>query len=338
MIIPEAANPSRPVRAIGLISGGLDSLLAVRVVREQGIAVLAVSFESPFFHADRARRAADAAGVPLRVVDFTRDILELIDHPRHGFGQGLNPCIDCHARMLRRADEIRRAEGYDFLFTGEVLDQRPMSQTNRTLKLVAQEGGVEEVLVRPLSAQVLPESAVERRGWIDRARLLGLRGRSRRGHREVAARYGITDLPAVAGGCCLAEPNFAARLRELRRHGESGDLDAIRLLFHGRHFRLSPEIKFIVGRDEADNAALERLRPRGYLLLHAAEGNGPTCLLQATANDRELAEAAAILARYLKAAARGPVRIAVRMPDESREEALTASPMPDDLFQRKRIL
>jgi hypothetical protein len=335
---PNLPSPSNRVRAIGLLSGGLDSLLAARVVLDQGIEVLAVSFESPFFTAARARVAAAAAGVPLRIVDFTPDILELVDHPRHGFGQGLNPCIDCHARMLCRADEIRRAEGYDFIFTGEVLNQRPMSQTNRTLKIVARDGGVEDVLVRPLSARVLPETEVERRGLIDRSRLLGLEGRSRRGHTEVAARMGITTLPTVSGGCCLAEPNFANRLRELRKHGSAQDLDAIRLLFHGRHFRLGEDVKLVVGRDEEDNAALEKLPLRGYVWLHATEGNGPTCLLSATANEAELTLAAAICAHYVKAAAHGPIRITVRMPDGSRHEEITTGPVDQAVFEARRIL
>jgi hypothetical protein len=330
--------PTRPIRAIGLLSGGLDSLLAARVVRDQGVEVLGLSFESPFFGSARAKVAAAAAGIPLRIVDFTPDIIELVEHPKHGFGQGLNPCIDCHARMLRRANEIRIAEGYDFLFTGEVLNQRPMSQTSRTLRIVAREAGVEDVLVRPLSAQTLPESEVEKRGWLDRSRLLNIQGRSRRGHRAVADRFGLTELPKVSGGCCLAEPNFSNRLRDLRLHGTLHDLDAVRLLFHGRHFRLNDDVKLIVGRDQGDNEGIEKLSPRGYLCIHATEGNGPTCLLSATANEEELALACAIVARYIKASAQGPVRLTVRMPDGSRHEEMTASPVDEAEFQSRRIL
>jgi tRNA-specific 2-thiouridylase len=327
---------TRPVRAIGLLSGGLDSLLAARLVRDQGIEVLGLSFESPFFSAARARVAAAAAGIPLRVIDFTLDIADLIDHPRHGFGAGLNPCIDCHARMLLRANALREAEGYDFLFTGEILNQRPMSQTHRALKLVAAEGGVEDVLVRPLCALALPESPVEKRGLIDRARLLALNGRSRKGHREVAARFGITAIPAVSGGCCLAEPNFARRLRDLRAHESVHDLAAVKLLFHGRHFRLGDDVKLIVGRDQADNEALEALNPRGYLWIQAAVGNGPTCLLNATASEEELALACAIAARYVKAA--GPVRLTVRMPDGSRHEEVTAAAVDEAEFLARRVV
>jgi hypothetical protein len=331
-------TPEQPVRAIGLLSGGLDSLLAARLVRDQGVEVLALAFESPFFTAARARKAASLAGVPLRIVDFTRDILDLIEHPRHGFGAGLNPCIDCHARMLRRADEIRKAEGFDFLFTGEILNQRPMSQTHRALKIVAAEAGVEEVLVRPLSALVLPETPVEKRGLLDRSRLLGLNGRTRKGHREVIARFGITEVPTVSGGCCLAEPNFSRRLRDVRLHEGVHDLDAVRLLFYGRHFRLGDAVKLVVGRDQADNDALEQFSPRGYLWIHATEGNGPTCLLNATADDEELALACSIVAYYIKASANGPVRLTVRMPDGSRHEERLASPVDDAEFQARRVI
>jgi tRNA-specific 2-thiouridylase len=329
---------SKPVRAIGLLSGGLDSLLACKVVREQNVEVLALSFESPFFNAARARLAAQTAGVPLRVIDFTQDILDLVEHPRHGFGQGLNPCIDCHARMLHRANEIRVAEGYDFIFTGEVLNQRPMSQTNRTLKIVAQEGGVQDVLVRPLSALALPETEVEKRGLLDRSRLLALNGRTRRGHREVAARFGITKIPVVSGGCCLAEPNFSRRLRDLRAHEGTHDLDAVKLLFFGRHFRLNDGIKLIVGRDEEENHGLEQLRPHGYLWLHATEGNGPTCLLNATADETELTLAASICAHYIKNPEKRPVRITARMPDGSRHQELTVLPVDEAEFLARRIV
>ena len=321
-----ASHPSsRPLRALGLLSGGLDSLLAARLIRDQGVEVQGLAFESSFFTAERARRAAAAAGVPLRVVDFTRDILELVDHPPHGFGAGLNPCIDCHARMFRRAGEILRAEGFDFLFTGEILNQRPMSQTRRALDLIAREAGVEDVLVRPLSALRLPESEVEKRGLLDRARLLGLEGRSRRDHRELAARFGLNELPAVSGGCCLAEPNFARRLRDLRAHEGVADLDAVKLLFRGRHFRLAADIKLIVGRDQADNEALEALNPRGYLWIQAAEGNGPTAFLHAAATDDELDLACALTAHYVKAGAQGPVRFTVRTPDGARDEERTVA-------------
>jgi tRNA-specific 2-thiouridylase len=154
----------------------------------------------------------------------------------------------------------------------------------------------------------------------------------------VAARFGITEIPAVSGGCCLAEPNFSRRLRDLRLHEGVHDLDAVKLLFHGRHFRLNDGIKFIIGRDEADNTALENLRPHGYLWIHATEGNGPTCLLNATANAEELALACSIAARYVKASAQGPVRFTVRMPNASRHEELTASPVDEAEFLARRII
>lgn len=329
--------PTPPVRAIGLMSGGLDSLLAASLVRDQGVLVLGMAFESPFFSADRARAAAAAIDIPLQVVDFTPDILELLAHPPHGFGSGLNPCIDCHARMLRRADERRVAAGYDFLFTGELLNQRPMSQTRRSLDLVAREAGVAERLVRPLSAQRLPETEVERRGWLDRSRLLGLEGRSRRAHLELAARFGIRDIPPVAGGCCLAEPNFANRLRDLRCHGRLQDLEAVRLLFHGRHFRLGPTVKLVIGRNEADNAALLRLRPRTCFLLRPAEGNGPTALLDGAADAVQQAEAASLVARYLKAGRTGSARLAIAPPDGGAETLVTAAPMDEPRLLARAI-
>ncbi len=306
------SNPS-PLGAIGLFSGGLDSQLAVCMVREQGVEVLGLVFESPFFSSARARAAAEQLHLPLRVEDFTADILELIAHPRHGFGSGMNPCIDCHARMIRRAGFLMEREGYHFLFTGEILNQRPMSQNPRSLALVAEESGFSNRLVRPLSARLLPESEVERRGWLDRARLGDFEGRSRKRHMEFASHYGIREIPPVAGGCCLAEPNFAARLRDLRKHEGVENLSLVRLLFHGRHFRLSPRVKCIVGRNESDNRILrEQFFSAGWLGLEALDRKGPFCLLPEGADEDCRQRAASLCAHYAKARHGIPIPIQIR--------------------------
>jgi len=319
------------VRAIGLFSGGLDSLLAACMVREQGVDVLALAFESPFFSARKARETAAQFGFPIRVEDFTSDILALIAHPRHGFGGGMNPCIDCHARMIHRAGRILDQEGYDFLFTGEILDQRPMSQNPRSLEIVARESGYADRLVRPLSARLLPETEVERRSWLDRQRLGDLEGRSRKRHRELAARYGITTLPPVAGGCCLAEPHFAARLRDLRRHEGVENLSLVRLLFYGRHFRLAPRVKCIVGRNESENRLLEQqFFTFGWLALEAMDRPGPFCLLSAGADDELRRLAAGLCAAYAKAPPGVLIPVALRDPSGARSILLAA---PVDLSQ-----
>ena len=296
-MMTETERP-RVVRALVLMSGGLDSRLAVCILREQGIEVTGLSFETPFYNAARARSAASLLGVPLIVEEFTQDILRILKHPPHGFGSCMNPCIDCHAAMLRRAGKRMETEGFHLVATGEVLNQRPMSQTRRSLAIVAADSGYAEWVLRPLSAKLLPETEPERRGWVDRSRLLALSGRSRKPQQELAVRLGVTDYPGPAGGCRLTEPNYAARLRDLRQHGGIEDLSEIALLRVGRHFRLGPAVKLIVGRDERDNAALvERLSSR-HLLLQPVEVAGPTALLESSATDADIEIAARICARY----------------------------------------
>ena len=286
------------VRALSLLSGGLDSQLAVCVLREQGIDVHGVVFESPFFDSAAARKASAQLGIELHVLDFTGDILELINDPKHGFGSCMNPCIDCHARMLRRAGEFMEKEGFHFLSTGEVLNERPMSQNRRSLQVVADESGYPDLIVRPLSAGLLAETRPEKMGWVDRTKLLSLHGRSRKPQMELARKYGVHDYPAPAGGCRLTEPNFSKRLLDLKEHEGLKDLGMIRLLRVGRHFRLAGNLKVVIGRNEADNAFLEAHAVPGVLVLRMAEVPGPTCLLPGHADEEQVRLAAALCARY----------------------------------------
>jgi tRNA U34 2-thiouridine synthase MnmA/TrmU len=286
------------VRALALMSGGLDSQLAVCLLRQQGVEVHAITFESPFFSSLRATKAAEQLDLPLRVINFTPDIVRLLEGPEHGFGSQMNPCIDCHIQMLRRAGDVLEDEGFDFLCTGEVANQRPMSQSLKTLELVARASGRETLVVRPLSAKRLPETEPERRGWIDRERLLDIEGRSRKPQMQLAERLGLRDYPTPAGGCLLTEPNFCVRLRDLATHeGLQGERN-LALLRIGRHFRLSQSTKFVVGRNEKDNAVLEGTAELYDLLLKTEGVPGPTGLLPFTAAESEIQTAAAICARY----------------------------------------
>ncbi len=300
------------VRAIALLSGGLDSELAACVLRQQGIEVHGVCFESPFFGSARAVRAAQQIGVPIRVVEFTADILSIIERPKHGFGSEMNPCIDCHAAMLRRAGDLMSELGARFLCTGEVLNQRPMSQNRRSLGIVARESGYPELVLRPLSARLLDETEPERRGWVDRARLLGIEGRSRKEQLELAAGFGLTGFVSGSGGCALTEPNMAGRLRELRDHEGLQDVRDVRLLRHGRHFRLAPTVKVVVGRDQADNEAIAALARPADVLLTVEGVPGPTGLLPAGAGEELAARAATVVARYADSPAGGPVTVVAR--------------------------
>lgn len=286
------------VRGYVLMSGGLDSRLAVCVLREQGIQVTGISFISPFFGADKAKEAAVQLGVPLVIEEFTGNILSIVEHPPHGFGSHMNPCIDCHTAMIRIAGQRAEREGFQFVATGEVLNQRPMSQTKRSLGIVAKDSGYGEWLIRPLSAKLLDESEPERRGWVDRQRLLDLNGRSRKPQYALAKQYGVTNYPASAGGCRLTEPNFAVRLRDLRNHGQVKDLHAIALLRYGRHFRLNDRVKVLVGRDEADNAMLATLAGPDEIRIETASVMGPVAVVTGPAGEAEVLLAASLCARH----------------------------------------
>ena len=322
------------VRGYVLMSGGLDSRLAACVLREQGVAVTAISFTSPFFGADNARDAALRLGLPLVVEDFTEEILRLVEHPPHGFGSYLNPCIDCHTAMIRLAGRRAEQDGFQFVATGEVLNQRPMSQNRRSLDIVADGSGYRDWLIRPLSARLLPETEPERRGWIDRGRLLDLNGRSRKPQFALAERYGVTDYPESAGGCRLTEPNFSARMKDLRNHGCVSDVHAIEMLRYGRHFRLNSKVKVIVGRDEADNNKLERLaRPRDALL-DTLEVPGPIIVVTGPYNDDDLLLAAQLGVRHSDRKS-GAVEVRIRTGGGECRVSVVGS--PDEVVNRLRV-
>jgi len=323
--------------ALGLLSGGLDSQLAVRLLQRQGIAVRTIVFNNPFYDISAAVKAAAALDVPLRIYDFTDDILGLLRNPPHGFGKCMNPCIDCHARMLRRAGDLLAEEGCRFLFTGEVLNERPMSQTRRALLTVAADSDYADLVLRPLSALALPPVKPEREGWVDREQLLKLSGRRRAAQFALAREYGLRAYPSPAGGCLLTEPNFCGRLRELQTHEGLGDRRQVERLRAGRHFRLPSGGKFIVGRDEADNARLAHMMTADdHELILPDDKPGPTGLLAATADGQALREAGAIFAFYAKCPPGATLAVEVRRNGE-RLPLLQATPLSPEQIEACRI-
>ena len=276
---PPAADAPRKGRALCMCSGGLDSMLAMCVLREQGVAAEAIAFTSPFF-ANPAGVTASLAelGFPLHLVDFTADILALVRDPPSGFGSCLNPCIDCHARMIARAWEFAQANGFDFVATGEVLGQRPMSQMRPGLNRVRKLAGIGDFLVRPLCAKLLDETEPERRGLVDRERLLALNGRNRKPQMELAKKYGIRKYPTPAGGCKLTEPSYCRRLKDVIAHEGLGDARLLGILDHGRLFRLPGGTLAVLGRNRADNEALRTAMRGGDVQLRSVNVPGPTAL------------------------------------------------------------
>lgn len=288
-------------RGLSLLSGGLDSQLAVRVLERAGAEVECVAFESPFFSADAARRAAAALGAKLRVVDFTADIISLVKSPPHGFGGAMNPCIDCHAAMIRRAGEMMAAEGLDFVATGEVRGQRPMSQNAQSLLTVEKASGMKGRLLRPLSAKLLEPTIPELEGKLDRERLLDISGRSRERQIALAAEFGIVDYPSPAGGCKLTEEAFSRRLDDLMRHEGLDDLGLVGMLKYGRRFRLDGGSLVVLGRDRGENEFLENFSFDGSRLFRPSGGRiGATAFVPRVASPEDAATAQAIVDAYAK--------------------------------------
>lgn len=313
---------SQKRKAVALLSGGLDSQLAIRVIQDQDIDVHAVTYLAPFHQKPApgaklcAEVAAENLGVPLTLLHETDEFLRLLKSPKHGYGKNMNPCVDCHIFMIRRAGELMPQVGASFVITGEVLGQRPMSQLRGSLRVVEKESGMEGYLLRPLSAKLLPETIPEKEGWVDRERLLDLRGRSRKPQMALAEAYGLNDYPGPAGGCLATDPEFANRIRDLLDHTDptGNDMD---LLKHGRHFRLDDSTKAVVGRDHEDNLRILALAKPSDLLLELRDIPGPIALLRGEANDENLHMTASLTARYSKAQSDPIAAVKVRPPEET---------------------
>lgn len=320
------------VRGISLLSGGLDSMLAICLLREQGIEMEGVVFKSPFFGTKSAEKAAEQLKVKLHVIDFSDEILALVRKPPHGFGGAMNPCIDCHAAMIRRAGEFMRAGGYDFVSTGEVLNQRPMSQNRRSLETVAESSGLKGVLLRPLSAQLLDPTDPELDGRIDRSRLGAIQGRNRQPQMELVKRYGLTEYPSPAGGCLLTEKGFCRKLKDLFDHTEGiPPVADVELLKFSRHFRLPEGGRIIVGRNRLDNLALKALLTEGRMILHTVNIPGPTAAVLGDLSEQDVRTAASIIADYGDKGALTDIIVRVITPTDSYE--ITVAPLPRETYQ-----
>ena len=318
-----------PIRAVAMLSGGLDSSIALHLIKRQGIEVEAVNFHTGFCLTDAHRALGQTANkngtpyrnealragahehIPVRVVDVSKEYLPVVAKPKYGYGQAMNPCIDCRIFMLSRAREMLQEIGAKFVFTGEVLGQRPMTQHLRAMQLIEQQSGLEGLILRPLSAKLLPPTIPEKEGWVDRTQLLGLSGRSRRVQMQLAEEFQIGDYPQPAGGCCsLVDANFARRLRDLFEHRDPATIDPAEyvMLKVGRHIRLSESLKVIVGRNESENRFLEMWQG-GRWKMTTPDHPGPILLLEGEPGPDALAEAARLAARYCDGKHEAEVRV-----------------------------
>ncbi len=301
-----------PHTVLLLMSGGLDCRLAACVLRRAGVLVRGVVFESPFFPSEDGRDACHALEIPFTTYNFAPDIIAILAAQKPAPGACTNPCVECRVMMLRRAGEMLDPLGCDFLATGEVLDQRPGSQDRRGLMVIAEESGCADLVVRPLSARLLEPTLPERDGWIDREKLLDLHGRGRKRQIALASEFGVTNYPSPTGGCRLTEPRFAERLRDMNEHEGLAGVRDIELLKVGRHFRIAPGVKLVVGRNAKENAEIEACRELYDLLLKADSVPGPSAILPITASDEDVRVAAGICASYSDSPRDGKVVIRVK--------------------------
>ena len=303
-------------KAVALISGGLDSMLAARVVLDQGVHVEGINFFTGFCveghtHAIRSKDrslpkrnnalwVAEQLGIKLHFIDVVQAYKDVLINPKHGYGKNLNPCLDCKSFMVGRAHRWMLANGFDFIVTGEVLNQRPMSQRKRCMPIVAIDSGAGDRLLRPLCAKHLPPTLPERKGWVDRERLHAIHGRSRKSQFALAASFGIEDYAQPAGGCCfLTDSSYTNKLKDLwRARGDRNyELDDIMLLKVGRHLRPHKNFKLIIGREEGENRFLEGYRGR-YTHLRTLSHSGPLALVDGKADEKDLILAARLTARF----------------------------------------
>ena len=306
-------------KALALISGGLDSTLAAALVKEQGVPVHGLTFVS-LFNAAKAPRgrllasqfSARQIGIPLTIVNWSRRLLELVKAPAYGHGANMNPCIDCRLDVLTMARDRMVELGCDFVITGEVLGERPMSQRRQPMDMVRKRSGLGGLLLRPLSAKLLEPTIPEQRGWIARERMLEIKGRSRKPQMELAKRLGITEYPSPAGGCLLTDPAFSAKLSDLLSHDPEAQVNDAHLLKVGRHFRLFPSAKLVVGRNHRENGVVASYARQGDILLEAADFVGPAALLRGANTPEALSLSAAIAAAYGKGRREPAVRVGWR--------------------------
>jgi len=335
---------ARSIKAVALISGGLDSLLAAKVILDQNIHVEGINFYTGFCveghtHAirnkDRKKQkrnnalwVAEKLGIKLHIIDVIDEYKEVLTNPRHGYGANLNPCLDCKGFMVRKAHQWINENNFDFIITGEVIGQRPMSQRKETMPIVARESGADNLLLRPLCAKLLPETLPEKNGWVDRNRLLAFNGRNRKPQMALAAKYDIADYAQPAGGCCfLTDASYSNKLGDLwqARGSKNYDLDDIMLLKVGRHIRPEKDVKIIIARDEGESRFLSGYRKR-FIYLQAISHTGPLALMDGTIDDDKIKLAAEITARYGKGREAQQVTFEVHDTTGSTKE-LTVSPM-----------
>jgi tRNA-uridine 2-sulfurtransferase len=289
-------------RALAMISGGLDSTLAAKLIKEQGIEVIGICFKSYFFNEENAKRMTKQIDIPLEVVDFSKEHFEMVRDPQHGWGKNMNPCIDCHSMMMRYSGELLEKFNADFIITGEVLNQRPMSQNRSALDIVRKQSGFSDKILRPLCAKNLKETQMEIDGLVDREKLLDIAGRNRKTQMALAEEWGIKDYPSPAGGCKLTEPNYSIRLKETLDRKEDVTEKDIHLLKYGRHFVTDNKTKIIISRTGDEGEQIKQLLTNEDTMFITCDFNGAMVIIPEgeKPTDDDLTFACRLAVRYSK--------------------------------------
>jgi len=305
-------------KAVSLLSGGLDSVLATRIIKSQGIEVVGLHFTSPFKsrrekeRGVQALKSADELGIRLIIKEKDLDFIEIIKNPKHGYGKNMNPCIDCRIYMLKIAKAIMEEEGADFVITGEVLGQRPMSQRRDTINIIEKESGLKGLILRPLSAIYFPETIPEQEGIIDRSKLFNISGRSRSTQYELVKEFGLKEFGCPGGGCLLTEPVFSRRLKDLFKHDIDFNMKDVKLLSIGRHFRLDENTKVIIGRNKMENEMLSMFWSEGYNLVTPSGFTGPIGLIKGKYDNDAFILAANIIYHFSKSTDKDRISVEIK--------------------------
>ena len=320
---PMSQNDQKKKKVVALLSGGLDSQLAVRMMQKQGFDVSAVAIKTPFCDFDcgrgcgfEIRERADDLDINLKTVYLGDEYIEMLKHPKHGRGAGFNPCIDCRAMMFDAAKKHMEEIGAEFIISGEVVGQRPMSQHRPALKTIEKESNLEGKIVRPLSAALLPPTDPEKNGLIKRENLGMIRGRSRKPQLQMAKEFGIQDPPNAGGGCLLTDPSFGLRTKDLFDHTETPTINDIDLLKLGRHHRLDENTKLVVGRNKGENATIQALALPDDILLEAKDHVGPISILRGATAKQHIDFAASVTLRYSDAPKKESCKVLVHQNKE----------------------
>lgn len=333
------------MKAVALISGGLDSTLAAKLIQALGIEIMALNFKTSFCLCDKktsqgcshtAKTVAENLGIALKIMNINEEFFKVLKNPKYGYGSNMNPCIDCRILKFKKAKVFMQEIGADFILTGEVLGQRPMSQHRQALNIIEKESGLDGLVLRPLSAKLLPETIPEKKGWVDRNKLLAFSGRSRKMQFNLANTLDIKDYACPAGGCLLTDPEFTRRIKDLMLH-EDLNLNNVELLKLGRHFRLSENTKLVVGRNEKENARILGLAKEADGVFWPLKLAGPTALARGVLNSNLIEICSKVVCRYCDLNGKINADIVYRAIPDREDKTLTIEPIGEAELSGFRI-